>query len=170
MSDMKSSAPAALTTKSDAEMAKSVAKIPDAATVLPSGMARLASLFKTDPVKEEQGTWMPVAQGVEIRVRSQQSETARNVSKQLLSRYRAALAVGASLSAEQNTDFEVEFVANALATDWKGMTDGEGATEAAMACTVENVRMLARELPHLRRQILAYSDSLENYRPDKLEK
>jgi hypothetical protein len=59
-----------------------------------AGLALLASLFKTDPAKEEAGTWMPVAGDVEICVRSQQSETARAVSKALLQRHRAALSVG----------------------------------------------------------------------------
>lgn len=125
------------------------------------GLQRLGALFKTDAVKEETGTWMPVAEGVEIQVRSQQSDTARNISKRLLQRFRAALAVGASLSAAQNAEFEIALCSEALVTDWKGLTDDDN---QLMACTPQNIRMLVTELPHLRRQILAYADSLENYR------
>ncbi len=123
-----------------------------------AGLTKLATIYKTDPTKEEEGTWMTAAEGVEFRVRSQQSETARTVSKQLLSKYQAALAVGASLSQEQNKQFEIEFCALALVTDFKGLDD--------MACTEMNVRNLVTELPNLRRQIWSYSDKLDNYRPD----
>lgn len=130
-----------------------------------TGLALLASLFKTDPVKEEQGTWMPVAGEVQIQVRSQQSESARVKSKELLQRYRAALSVGASLTPAQNAEFEIGLVSQSLVVDWRGMTDPDG---AAIACTEENVRTICTDLPRLRQQILAYAESLENYRPDKV--
>lgn len=126
------------------------------------GIAKLAALFKTDAAKEEAGTWMPVAEGVEMRIRSQQSETARNVSKRLLSRFKAAFSVGAALSAAQNTEFEIAFCAEGLVTDWRGLTDGAD----TLPCTVENVRNIVTELPHLRRMVVSYSEQLENFRPD----
>jgi hypothetical protein len=129
-----------------------------------SGLALLASLFKTDPTKEEAGTWMPVAGDVEICVRSQQSESARTVSKALLQRHRAALSVGASLTPEQNKQFEIDFVSQALVVDWRGMTEPGG---ASIACSEPNVRQIVTDLPRLRQQILAYAESLENYRPEK---
>lgn len=129
-----------------------------------AGLALLSSLFKTDPVKEETGTWMPVAGDVELCVRSQQSESARAKTKELLQRHRAALSVGASLTPEQNKAFEIDLVATALVVDWRGMTD---LSDLPIACTEENVREIVTQLPRLRQQILAYAESLENYRPEK---
>jgi hypothetical protein len=139
---------------------KEPTRVPAAQATAPAPTAaqKLSTLYATDPKKEEEGTWMTVAEGVELKVRSQQSETARAVSKELLKRYRAALSVGAPMTPEQNKEFEIGFCAQALVTDWRGM-DG--------ACSDTNVTALVTELPHLRRQILAYSESLENYRPDK---
>jgi hypothetical protein len=56
-------------------------------------------------------------------------------------------------------------VATALVTDWRNMTEPDG---TAIACTEANVRQIVTELPRLRQQILAYAESLENYRPDKV--
>lgn len=129
-----------------------------------AGLALLSSLFKTDPVKEEEGTWMPVAGDVEICVRSQQSESARAKAKDLLQRHRAALSVGASLTPEQNKAFEIDLVSQCIVVDWRNMNQPDG---SAIACTEENVREIVTMLPRLRQQILAYGESLENYRPEK---
>lgn len=129
-----------------------------------SGLALLSSLFKTDPAKEEAGTWMPIAGNVEICVRSQQSETARAKAKELLQRHRAALSVGATLTPEQNRAFEIDLVSQSLVVDWRNMTADNG---EAILCAEPYVREIVTGLPRLRQQILAYSESLENYRPDK---
>ncbi len=127
------------------------------------GLAKLGAMFRTDPVKENEGTWMPVADGVEFKVRSSQSDKALEVSKALLSRYKAAFSVGARLDQAQTNAYEIGFCAEGLVTDWKGLTDD---ADQGMACTGENVTMIVTEMPHLRRMIINYSESLQNYRPD----
>lgn len=125
------------------------------------GLGRLAAAFKTDQALENDGTWMPVADGVRIKVRSAQAEVVRRVTQPLVQQYRALFQTGASMTVQQNDALELEQCAVILVADWEGVDDN-GQT---IPCTPDTVRSVLTLLPHLRRQIAAYSQSLENYRP-----
>lgn len=118
----------------------------------------LSSAFATDPELENNGAWMPVAEGVRLKVRSQQAEQSREVARQINDEYSSFVA-GRYTPAQQDAQ-DLEMAARALVTDWEGVTEGG----EKLACTEANVRRVLTELPHLRRAVERFSLSLANYK------
>lgn len=122
--------------------------------------ANLAALFGTDADKENAGAWLPLAPGVRIKLRSQQSRVARDVANRQIIKTRH-LGLAGVMDQDVTDAADVELCAQAIVAAWEGITDDAG---AEIPCTPQTVAALMTELPHLRRQVLAFAGTIDNYR------
>lgn len=126
----------------------------------------LYSQFKTDPGAETEGVWVrDVVPGVHVKIARLTSPKYREVVRRLQRPVQAQIDRG-TLSPEQDVDLLVRAMAEAIITDWEGVTDEEG---NALEPTVNNKLKVLRELPDFRSYVLEVARTQEAYRAEALE-
>lgn len=125
----------------------------------------LFDAYQTDKSMEEDGAWVELRGGIQVRIRSEQSSTAREYATKLTKQQRQILqANGWVLPTNLQDRNEVLMCKNALVVDWKGVVDEDG---EELKCTPANVERICTVLPRFRSDILQAARLDETYKSVK---
>jgi hypothetical protein len=96
----------------------------------------LRSQFGTDPTLENDGRWVALGDGAEIRVARWLNDRHRAAAARLREPYKAFDLAGRDLPADVALEITIGGMAEAVLVDWKGLVDDDGqplpySTEAA---------------------------------------
>lgn len=147
-------------------------------------MAKLSEEFATDEEGAKNGKWftlrpekgrklkdgetlkpgeVPYSPALRVCIRAATSKPVRHEEQKLHKKLRpATIANGGYMDVETQDDFEIGLCFGAVVTGWEGVENDDGTPIPFSRATVKDV---VTKFPQLRREILAWSRSEENYRP-----
>lgn len=127
------------------------------------------STYKTDKKLENEGAWVTLADGSEWKIRrgtSNASQTAlRNAQKPHQTLIRQCEMRGDPLPEAIQDEININWVANGLVTDWKGVTDEN---EEPLNYATEACKKVLGDLPDVMMEILLASGRSAQYRAASL--
>lgn len=134
-------------------------------------MAKVSE-FKTDVEGAEKGKWFTLraktddSPALRVRIRASTSKTYRTAQQKLQRQYRGKFIAGHGvLSTEDQDEFDVTLCVNAVVVGWEGLEADDG---TAIPYSRQNVKDVLTEFAQLRREIFAWAQSEENFRPAEL--
>lgn len=130
-------------------------------------MSTVFEAYATDENAERDGKWVELRAGLRVKVRYDDCLIAREwATKRAKKNRQLLIANGGVLPPKIQDQNHVDLLAEVLVVDWSGITDREG---NPLPCTKDNVRMLMRELPSLRRDVLFIASTEETFRAEAAE-
>ena len=126
-------------------------------------MSRFMERYKTDRNLEENGQWVELGDGLEIKVARISSERSKAVRHRLEKPY-------AKMRGEIPTSIQeqilIKQIAEAVLLDWKGVTDDEG---KAIECTVDAKVKMLTEFKDFLQDVVMVAMEAETFKAQKIE-
>lgn len=129
-------------------------------------MSRFAERYTTDKQAEEDGVWVDLGDGIEIRIRRVKSPTARKVLRQLQAPYEHLRRTGRPLPASVETEITRKWAAHGLLVDWKGVT-GKGGEE--LPFSPQNALAVLQDFEDFADDVAYFAREVETFRARSLE-
>lgn len=126
-------------------------------------MSRFMERYKTDRNLEENGQWVELGDGLEIKVARISSERSKAVRHRLEKPY-------AKMRGEIPTSIQeqilIKQIAEAVLLDWKGVTDDEG---KAIECTLDAKIKMLTEFKDFLQDVVMVAMEAETFKAQKIE-
>lgn len=126
-------------------------------------MSRFMERYKTDRNLEENGQWVELGDGLEIKVARISSERSKAVRHRLEKPY-------AKMRGEIPTSIQeqilIKQIAEAVLLDWKGVTDEEG---KAVECTLDAKIKMLTEFKDFLQDVVMVAMEAETFKAQKIE-
>lgn len=124
--------------------------------------------YELDTVASEQeGTWVTFKGDIQVKLRSENSESARKwAHKRARSLRSVVMQNDGTFPPAVSDKNDVDILAEQLVVDWAGVTDRAG---NPLPCTPANVRKIFTELPSFRREVLTVARMDETFRKAALD-
>ena len=129
-------------------------------------MTSLYESLEVDRGAKEDGVWVAVLDGVEIKVASTDSKRYRDVSRRLMKPYFKILQAGGRIPDDKQVEIAVVIAADSLLLDWKGVTDRDG---NELPFSRENVIKVLTDLEVLRNMVAEIAGEAETFNKAALE-
>lgn len=128
------------------------------------------STYQTDKKREEEGTWAEMPDGSEWKLARASSKRSQQARKKAEQPHRSLLQrcerMGTPIPEEIEDEINMEWMANGVVLDWKGVTGPSG---DELEFTDANVRQVLTDLPDLTLDVVRASGNIANYRQQEIE-
>ena len=124
-------------------------------------MANLKELFGTDKVKEKEGVWQDMGDGLKMRIARIGNPKYQKRFEALSKPHRRALRRG-TLSNEIAEKLLVQCIAETIVLDWEGVEENGKETPFS----VENAVRILLEYPELRKYVEDIANEMEGYKAE----
>lgn len=124
----------------------------------------LHSMFATSSTAEQEGVWVPVCEGVEVKLARMGNPRFAAVYKKKCKPHLASLRRGL-LDKQTEVELMRQTLAEAVVLDWRGLRDAEG---NLVPYSSETALQLLTDLPDFADFVADESRKLENYRESTL--
>jgi hypothetical protein len=124
-------------------------------------MANLKELFGTDKVKEKEGVWQDMGDGLKMRIARIGNPKYQKRFEALSKPHRRALRRG-TLSNEIAEKLLVQCIAETIVLDWEGVEEDGAETPFS----VENAVRILLEYPELRKYVEDIANEMEGYKAE----
>ena len=124
----------------------------------------ISKTYGTDKAKEEEGVWIQMGDGAEVRVARLGNKQYMEAIRRLSTKHKVA-ARNNKLSEEVTLDVTVNAFAEAILLEWKGFKENN----KALPYTRENAVRLLKEYPDFREDIAAIAANMENFKREQEE-
>ena len=119
--------------------------------------------FKTDPVLENNGVWVPCGNG-RVLIASTGSDRYKKALQKALQPHELSIALN-DLEDDVAKNIFIDVYVEAIVLNWEGFTeDGQ-----PYPYSVENARRLLTEVPRFRDFVKAQAERIDNFRAKKAE-
>lgn len=123
--------------------------------------------YTTDTSAEQDGQWVEFRGGMEVKVRSDQSDKVRDYTNKLMKKQRQAyIANGGLLPPKMQDTNDLLLCVHAIVADWRNVV---GDDKKPLPCTSENLTNVLKKYPRFRQDIITASRTEETFRQDMVE-
>lgn len=129
-------------------------------------MSKFTDRYTTNKEAEEEGVWVDLGDGIEIKVRRVKSATSRKMLRQLQAPYEHMRRTGRALPESVELEITRKWAAHGLLVDWKGVTDKRG---KALAFTPENALKALEQFEDFADDVAYFAREVETFRAKALE-
>jgi len=128
-------------------------------------MADIGKSYRTDKQAEIEGVWVPLNDGIEVRVARIGSAPYLKIWEREVRPYRAQMDRGL-LSDEKQTEILIKVMSEAVLLDWKNIEYPSG---KKFPYSPANASTLLTELPDFRADIVFLANQQATYRAEEIE-
>jgi hypothetical protein len=129
-------------------------------------MSKFTERYTTNKEAEEEGVWVDLGDGIEIKVRRIKSPTSRKVLRQLQAPYEHMRRTGRSLPESVETEITRKWAAHGLLVDWKGVGDKDGKN---LPFSPDNALKVLQEFDDFADDVAYFAREVETFRAKSLE-
>lgn len=127
---------------------------------------KIRKQYETDPVAEEEGVWVDIGEGAEVKVARLNNPRHKKALERLRKPYRNILRAGRDLPDEVSDKIAIQGMAEAILLDWRGIEHNDG---SEIAYSQEKAKEILTELKDFRDTVAFLAMEAETFRKEALE-
>lgn len=128
-------------------------------------MADLADLYSFNKTAYEDGTWVAIGHGIEVKVRSPQSAHSKAIRRKLEAPYSALTRGGKELPDDIAENMLIKQMAQSLIVSWAGVEENG----VAIPATPENIEAVIRKYQFFREDVASVIAQRDTYKTNVAE-